>query len=105
MNTLTTPTQALVTFRIRKITFATAAHFWKELEKSRFAVSPLLLVILASVGGIAAGFGINDSTLELTIVAIGTVVPLALLLAVSPMKPVFYLSILAVVLDLLVLIF
>lgn len=105
MNTLAKTNRAAATVRTRKITVAPANHFWAELENSRFALIPVILVITACIGGIAAGFGTNNSTFELAVVSISTVIPFGLLLAVAPMKPVFYLSVLALVLDLLVLIF
>lgn len=105
MNTIAKTSRATFNVRTRKIAVTSVSNFWTELEYARFALIPVILVIIGCIGGIAAGFGTNNSIFELAVVSIGTVIPMSLLMAVVPMKPVFYLSVIAVLLDFLILIF
>lgn len=79
--------------------------FWNKLEFSRFGIISILVVVLGCVGGVAASFGAGDSILKLAMIAFPTIITLALILAVAPMKLITYMSILAIVLDILVFIF
>lgn len=79
--------------------------FWKKMEFSRFGIISMLVVVLGCVGGMAASFGAQDDALKLSLIAFPTIISLALVLAVAPMRAILYLSGVAIVLDLIVLIF
>lgn len=81
------------------------ALFWNKIEFSRFGIISILVVVLGCVGGLAASFGAGDSIAKLAMIAFPTIITLALILAVAPMKLITYMSILAIVLDALVLLF
>jgi hypothetical protein len=79
--------------------------FWEMLEFNRFGIISMLVVILGCVGGMAASFGAGADALKLAMIAFPTIISLALILAVAPMKTITYLSVIAVILDLVVLVF
>lgn len=83
----------------------TKPEFWSKLEPSRYGIISMLVLITGCLGGIAASFGAHDSTLELSLIAFPTIISLALILAVAPMRAIVYLCSIAVILDLIVLIF
>ncbi len=83
----------------------TYALFWNKIEFSRFGIISILVVVLGCVGGLAASFGAGDSIAKLAMIAFPTIITLALILAVAPMKLITYMSILAIVLDALVFLF
>lgn len=79
--------------------------FWSKLEFSRYGVISMLVLIIGCLGGISAAFGAHGSALELSLIAFPTIISLALILAVAPMRTIVYLCSVALVLDLIVLIF
>ncbi|HEY1038675.1 MAG TPA: hypothetical protein VGF30_04680 [Bacteroidia bacterium] len=82
-----------------------ASKFWEVMETSRFGAIPIILTIVGCLSGIAAAFGAHGSTVELAFIAFPTIISLAMILAVAPMRTIFWLSSIAIVLDILVLIF
>jgi hypothetical protein len=87
-------------------TRATKSHasFWKMIEFNRYGIIPMLLIFVVCLSGIAAGVGAPGSALQLSMVAFPTAIMLSLVLAVAPMRAIFFTAIIAVILDLLVLI-
>jgi len=79
--------------------------FWKDAEFNRFGIISMLILIIGCVGGFAASFGAKGDVLKLALVAFPTIISLALILAVAPMKAIIYLCSVAVILDIIVLIF
>ena len=79
--------------------------FWEKLEFSRFGIISMLVVVLGCVGGMAASFGAKDDVVKLGMMAFPTIISLALILAVAKMRIIVYVSIIAIILDLIVLIF
>src|SRR5687768_7411626 len=79
--------------------------FWKDVEFNRFGITPLLLVAIACIGGLAVAFGAQGNTIKLLAVSLPTMIALALILAVSPMRAIFYGCSIAIVCDLIVLVF
>ena len=79
--------------------------FWEALEEGRFGFTPLLLVIATTLGGIAAACALGKSMIMLTAVVCSTGLVEALLIAIAPMKKVFWILVVAVIIDLLVFIF
>lgn len=80
-------------------------NFWKKAEFNRFGIIPILLVIVGCMGGFGAAYGAGESTVKLAMVAFPSIVALALMLAVAPMRAIIWSSAIAIVLDILVLIF
>lgn len=91
--------------RTEKVSSSTTNAFWEKMEFSRFGIISMLVVFLGCVGGMAASYGAQDNTLKLALIAFPTIISLALVLAVAPMRAILYLSGVAVLLDLIILIF
>jgi len=104
MNTLAKNT-GLTQHKTQANTLFISREFWEKAEQSRFAIIPALLIIIACLGGVAAAFGAGDSTFQLALTSFPTIISLAFVLGVAPMKAIVYLSVAAVILDTLVLIF
>lgn len=83
----------------------TTSSFWSSIEFNRFGIIPILLTLIGCAGGIAAGFGAKNDIFRLALIAFPTAIVLALILAVSPMRTITRASIIALVLDLIILIF
>jgi hypothetical protein len=78
------------------------SNLFNDAEKNRFGVIPILIVIIACIGGIAAAFGAGNNTFKLGLVIFPTIIALALTLAVAPMHSILWVSALALVLDFMV---
>lgn len=91
--------------RTEKVNSTAVNAFWDKMEFSRFGIISLLVVFLGCVGGMAAAYGAQDDSLKLALIVFPTIISLALVLAVAPMRAILYLSGVAVVLDLIILIF
>ncbi|MCE3280715.1 MAG: hypothetical protein K0S44_2906 [Bacteroidetes bacterium] len=76
--------------------------FWEKIEFNRFGIIPMLLVVITCMGGIAVAFGAGSDTFELALVVFPTIISLALVLAVAPMRLIIWSSIMALILDLIV---
>ena len=105
METTIKSNQTKTSVRSKKETTSSTSEFWKSVEFNRFGIIPILLVIIACTGGFATAFGAHSDTLRLAIVVFPTMISLALMLAVAPMKAILYVSSIAIILDLLILIF
>ncbi|HSH68183.1 MAG TPA: hypothetical protein VLB84_20805 [Bacteroidia bacterium] len=80
-------------------------EFWKNCESNRFGIIPILLVIIACIGGGTAAYATHSDTFRLALVVFPTIISLALMLAVAPMKMILRLSAIAVLIDILLFIF
>lgn len=76
---------------------------WKEIEFNRFGIISLLVIIVGCMGGIAVGFDAIESTFQTALAVGSTMAVLVAMLAVTPMKWIINLSIIAVVIDLILL--
>lgn len=83
----------------------TAQSRLEKLEFNRFGVISIVLLIVGCLGGLTVGFGAVKEVWSLTLVVIPTMVTLALLLAVAPMKYIMTAAISAVVIDLLMILY
>ncbi len=79
--------------------------FWETLERDRFGMTPLFLVLAACLGGFAAAVSLKYSLVILSIVGLTTGMVEVLLIAVAPMRVIFWFLVVAVLIDLLVFIF
>ena len=73
--------------------------FWKTLEDNRFAITPMILVVMACIGGFAAAVAMDGSWVKLAFLAFSCTFCLATILAVMPMKTVVYSAIVAILID------
>lgn len=84
--------------------------FWNgvfkgELENNRFGIISVALLIVGCLGGIVMWSGGVESTLQLILTVVPTMLTLSFLLAVQPLKYILNLAILAVVIDIILLVF
>ena len=85
--------------------FATApSEFWKKAEDNRFAITPMILLVMGIIGGIAAANGIMDSWFKLAAVAFPSTILLAVILSVAPMRVIYIATAIAFVLDVIVIV-
>lgn len=82
-----------------------STNFWNEMEFNRFGIIPVVLLVVACLGGIAAGFGAKTDIIKLSIIAFPTILTLAFVLAVAPMRTIFWAAFVSVILQFLVLMF
>jgi hypothetical protein len=94
-----------VTTANAEIRTSSAAGFWQRIEFMRFGIIPMLLVVVACMGGIAAAFGAKDDAVKLGLIAFPTILTLAFTLAVAPMRVIVWSGIISVLIQIAVLIF
>ena len=75
------------------------------MESNRFAIIPILLVVIGCLGALSASFGAEGNITKLAIVAFPTNIATSLIIGLAPMKIAFYASIIAIVVDLIFLAF
>jgi hypothetical protein len=83
----------------------TVSEFWEKAEFYRFGITPMLLVIISCVGGVAAAAGVLESPFKLAAAALPTGIALSLVLAVTPMRLIVVSCSIALLVDLLILFF
>ncbi len=76
--------------------------FWQALERDRFGMTPVFLVLAACLGGFAAAVTVQYSIVMLCIVGLATGLVEVMLIAVAPMRVTFSFLVAAVVIDLFV---
>ena len=80
--------------------------FWHkmmpDLEVNRYGVISIVLLIVGCMGGLTVGLGAIDHTWQLIAVVIPTMLTLSLLLAVAPMKQIMNSTVIAIVIDVLI---
>src|SRR6187549_916119 len=79
--------------------------FWNALERDRFGMTPVFLVLAACLGGFAAAVTVQYSILMLCIVGLTTGLVEVMLIALAPMRTIFWFLVGAVLIDLFVFIF
>jgi hypothetical protein len=83
----------------------TLSSLFEKAETIRYGLISYLLMFLGCMGGIAAAFGAGSHPFELAAVVFPTILSLAFMLAVSPMRLILSMSAIALILDILVLLF
>ena len=101
MNTTIQKTHVIVSSNPVTIQKKSLNYFFNKCEENRFGIVPILLTIIACIGGITAAYATNGNTLRLGLVIFPTILSLALILGVAPMKWILWLSTSAVVIDIL----
>lgn len=81
------------------------ANWEKDAEFNRFGIISVVLLIVGCLGGITVGMGAIDYTWALILVVIPTMITLSLLLAVAPMRYIFYATLASVLIDLTLLVY
>lgn len=78
----------------------TQSAFWEEAEYSRYGLSPMILLVLVCVGGIAAAT-MGSNIPQLFLVSLATTLSLTTIIAVMPMKQVVIFSIVTLIIDII----
>jgi hypothetical protein len=86
-------------------TQTTLSPFWQAAEFNRYGIIAMVLTIIGCMGGFAASYGAGDNEYKLALVAFPTIISLAFVLAVMPMRLIIWASSIAVLLDIALLIF
>ena len=76
-------------------------EFWSNLEYNRFGLVPMLIVIVACVGGIAAAFAIQMSPIRLATVVLSTGLTEAFILGMLPMRTIVITAVISLMVSLL----
>ena len=79
--------------------------FWQMVEFNRYGIIAMLVLVISGMGGIAAGFGTGYDPLRLSLTAFPAAIALSLVLAVAPMKWIVWSTVIAFIIDCLLLIF
>lgn len=79
----------------------TSEAILKNTEFNRFGLISVIILVVGCMGGFAVGLGAVEAYWSLTLIVVPTMLTLALLLAVAPMKYIFGAAITATVIDLL----
>ncbi|CAN5572449.1 hypothetical protein BH11BAC1_BH11BAC1_07310 [soil metagenome] len=87
---------------VKTISRVNLAPFWQAIERDRFGMTPLFLVIAACLGGFAAAVSVQYSIIVLSIVGLSTGLVAVMLIAVMPMRITFLFFVAALLIDLLV---
>jgi hypothetical protein len=74
-------------------------------EFNRFGLIAVILTIVGCLGGVAVGMGAINNTFALIIVTLPTMLTLSLLLAVSPMRWILSSAAVAVVIDVILILY
>lgn len=88
--------------RSKTKTVSATAQIWEELEAARFAVTPMLLIIMACIGGIAGAYVVQVNEAMMLAVAVTTMFIEILIVALAPMQLICLASAVALGVDLLV---
>lgn len=81
------------------------ANLWETAEYNRFGIIAILLAVMAILGGLAGAVAIQDGYVKLLAVALATAFVEAMIISVASMRLITIASILALLVDLLVIIF
>ena len=81
---------------------ASTSVFWESVEYNRYGLIPIILLVIGCIGGVAAAFGAQSDIIKLSMVAFPTIISLAMILAVAPMRVIVYVCSIALALDMLV---
>ena len=104
MNSLTQTHPSTISVSAEK-TKTRLSAFLDELEATRFGFAPMILIVIACLGGIAGAFAVQSSEIKLMAVVISTSFVEILIIALAPMRMIVLASIIAFIIDLIVFIF
>ena len=86
-------------------TNSSLSSFWEWAEQNRIGMAIMVFTIVACAGGLTAAFGAGGNLVSISIIAFSTVLVETMVLGVVPTRVIVWVSIPALVIDLLVLLF
>lgn len=75
--------------------------FWQKAEFNRYGIIAMVLTVLGCMGGFAASFGAGADIFKIALVAFPTILSLAFILGVMPMRLIVWSSSIAVLIDII----
>lgn len=78
---------------------------FEYLEKNRFGLMVLFILLVGCFAGIAVGLGALTQVFSLIILAFTTMTALSMMLAVAPIRAVVYTSLIAIAADFIIILF
>lgn len=72
---------------------------------NRYGIMAILLLVVGSLSGIAVGLGAINSLFQLFLLAFTTMFSMSMMLAIAPMKWVIWSGLLAIVIDVILIIY
>jgi hypothetical protein len=75
---------------------------WAQAEQMRFGLSPAILTIVVCISSIAAAFAILSGVSMLVLVGLPTAVFISCIIALAPMRIIFGMALLTILLDVMV---
>lgn len=96
----------ICSIKLKKMEANTQQTEWvKTTEFNRYGLITVILLLVGCMGGAAVGAGAINNTFALTLVTVPTMLTLSLLLAVASMKWIIRSAILAILIDLLMIVY
>jgi len=77
----------------------------QDAEFNRFGLISVVILIVGCLGGVTVGMGAIEHLWSLVLVVVPTMTTLSLLLAVAPMRYIFYATTVSIVIDVLLLVY
>ncbi|MFT5823739.1 MAG: hypothetical protein ACI8ZM_005001 [Crocinitomix sp.] len=75
---------------------------FEYLERNRYGLMVVLILVVGCLGGIAVGLGALTQVFALSVLALTTMAALSMMLAVAPIKAIVYTSAIAVAADIII---
>jgi hypothetical protein len=79
--------------------------FWQKAEFNRYSIISMLLLFIGCLGGFAASYGAGANEFKISLIVFPTIMSLAFILAVMPMRLIVWACSIAVLIDVALLIF
>jgi hypothetical protein len=99
MSTITGTSFVTTETRVKKEKKASTSTFWEGIEYSRYGITPMLILLVVCLSGIAAAT-VGSSVGQLFTVALSTVLALAMIISIAPMKVIAAFSAVTLIIDL-----
>jgi hypothetical protein len=88
---------------------STSISFWDKIfgdaEFNRYSIISMTIIVIGCLGGITVGMGAVNSIFQIIMVVFPTMMGLALILGMAPMKYILNVCALAIIIDILLLIY
>jgi hypothetical protein len=81
------------------------SSIFDKYESNRYGIISMLLIVVGCSAGIAVGLGALTQVASLIVLSFTTMTALSMILAIAPMKYVFITSAIAIVADILIILF
>ncbi|MEX1003093.1 MAG: hypothetical protein WDZ35_13325 [Crocinitomicaceae bacterium] len=80
-------------------------NIFEDYEFNRYGIYAVLLLVVGCMAGIAVGVGAMSSSLQISLLVIPTMASLVMILAVAPMRPLIWVSLFAILVDIIMIVY